>query len=802
MRNAARFLLSPEMAMLALTLLALVGLPVALRVLAPDAAWTLLLPVALVGVVGGFILQAPALRNLHAAAIYLAMGALLLFVRISQLGEILWAGTQQTARILALVLLPSPAPGTELRALTNWVTIQSQGFESAASFTLRVAGWLSQALRGSPGEDLAARAFCLALGLWLLVGWSCWRVWAHGDPLGGLLPVTALLAITLNLSTQNRWPLWLHLSALFLLLLVSNLHRLTSTWQRSRIDYSDSVIEDSTVSAVLVISLLLVAGYSASVFSLQDLLDRIRRPAEPEASSNVSSSGGPSSGRISSGANSGLQITHVISAAPSLSEDVLMYIKTGDLPPMPSSVGIDAPYYHWRGATYQTYSGRGWNNPVTAFSQLSPHDRLISGSSIQYRSIHAAVTIPAGIDGGAYWTGALVAADKPLEVVGRGPPNAAASTTDPWAGIDLVGAIITEPDSAAQMYTFDSLLPTVDEAALRAAPTAYPAWVADRYLQLPAIVPERVRALARDITAQAATPYDRALAIETYLRKIPYSLEVPAPPSGREATDYFLFDLKKGYCDYYATAMAVMARAVGLPTRLVLGYASGGYDTYLAQYVVRKADAHAWAEVYFTGIGWVEFEPTTGQPAPEREHQALPPPKTEAPSQSAWYVLPTMVPTDWKLAWWSLAVAAMIYACWLGIDWMRLRHLAPENAAHRAYQRLRRLTRRLAGAPPAGETALEHLHAVTARLAVLVGQNRLLIAFAQPILFGLTEATELHMRSLFAPAPLTAAEGRRAVTIWVGLRWRLRLLNLLLAIRPFASLRARTPSSSPRAPAP
>ena len=78
--------------------------------------------------------------------------------------------------------------------------------------------------------------------------------------------------------------------------------------------------------------------------------------------------------------------------------------------------------------------------------------------------------------------------------------------------------------------------------------------------------------------------------------------------------DYFLFDLKEGYCDYYATSMAILARAAGLPSRLVVGYASGDYDPANNRYVVTEADAHSWVEIYFTGRGWVEFEPTASLP--------------------------------------------------------------------------------------------------------------------------------------------------------------------------------------------
>ena len=169
------------------------------------------------------------------------------------------------------------------------------------------------------------------------------------------------------------------------------------------------------------------------------------------------------------------------------------------------------------------------------------------------------------------------------------------------------------------------------------SPSVYPAWVRKQFLALPDSVPERVLALARDLTASEPTAYDRALAIQNYLREYPYTLEISAPPAGRDVTDYFLFDLKKGYCDYYATSMVVLARAAGLPARLVAGYANGSYDFENAQYVVTENYAHSWVEIYFANIGWVEFEPTASQPAIlyEAEKELTTPAMETSPSGSS-----------------------------------------------------------------------------------------------------------------------------------------------------------------------
>jgi len=179
-----------------------------------------------------------------------------------------------------------------------------------------------------------------------------------------------------------------------------------------------------------------------------------------------------------------------------------------------------------------------------------------------------------------YAAGDLVTVDRQYLVAWRSPSDAFGATlvsparTPPGQGrIDRQ----TRGDRPT-VYQVTSLLPDVGEAQLQAVGSDYPAWVQYRYLALPDEVPARVHALARDLTATAPTPYDRARAIEAYLRTFPYTLDLPAPPVDRDVVDYFLFDLQQGYCDYYATAMVVLARAAGLPARLAMGYYTGIYD--------------------------------------------------------------------------------------------------------------------------------------------------------------------------------------------------------------------------------
>lgn len=139
------------------------------------------------------------------------------------------------------------------------------------------------------------------------------------------------------------------------------------------------------------------------------------------------------------------------------------------------------------------------------------------------------------------------------------------------------------------------------------------------YTQLPDSLPDRVRQLAEEVTADAENRYEKAKAVEEYFQANGFTYEtddVAVPGEDEDYTDQFLFETKAGYCDNFSTSMAVMLRAVGIPTRWVKGFTPGEYQDTLESgatvYEVTNANAHSWVEVYFPGSGWVPFEPTIG----------------------------------------------------------------------------------------------------------------------------------------------------------------------------------------------
>ncbi|WP_144705002.1 DUF4129 domain-containing transglutaminase family protein [Fictibacillus phosphorivorans] len=168
-------------------------------------------------------------------------------------------------------------------------------------------------------------------------------------------------------------------------------------------------------------------------------------------------------------------------------------------------------------------------------------------------------------------------------------------------------------------YEMDYQLPVIKEEQLKASNNQYPVYITENYLQLPETLPQRVKDLAENVTVNQPTIYDKVKTVESYFAKNAYgynTIEVAVPKSDEDYVDQFLFETKKGYCDNFSTSMVVMLRSVGIPARWVKGFTPGTFealgDDGLREYTVTNANAHSWVEVYFSGIGWVPFEPTRG----------------------------------------------------------------------------------------------------------------------------------------------------------------------------------------------
>jgi hypothetical protein len=175
---------------------------------------------------------------------------------------------------------------------------------------------------------------------------------------------------------------------------------------------------------------------------------------------------------------------------------------------------------------------------------------------------------------------------------------------------DATGSLYNPAQNGVKFrYEGTSHLPSVPINDLRKADPAYPDEITRTYLQLPPLDP-RVTKLAQDITAHSDNEYDKAANIQRYLiTHYAYTLDLTGPPAADPLAN-FLFVRRAGHCEYFASAMAVMLRAVGIPSRYATGFMPGEYNDVGGDYIVRGSDAHAWVEVYFPGYGWMTFDPT------------------------------------------------------------------------------------------------------------------------------------------------------------------------------------------------
>lgn len=271
-----------------------------------------------------------------------------------------------------------------------------------------------------------------------------------------------------------------------------------------------------------------------------------------------------------------------------------------------------------RGAVKDEYTGRNWVDTQSGFRYLWVSPRWRSERSSIFNA-----ELPRGALG----------ADEGLmsvEQVSVRMMSGSASSLflpqrirDLQPGGDLVPyfnasseVFVTRDLQGGDTYTVSAPLMLGGEAGMGTLVTACAAsgdaaWhtIQQTYTKLPDHLQQELYELAQEVTAEASTPYDKAYALQTYLsRTYRYALDVEVMPSNVDFVSYFLLKSKEGYCTYFASAMTVLCRMVGLPARYVEGYLARPEANGVAY--VTGMDAHAWTEVYFEGFGWLTFDAT------------------------------------------------------------------------------------------------------------------------------------------------------------------------------------------------
>ena len=495
--------------------------------------------------------------------------------------------------------------------------------------------WAQRVLDGDAAADTSFYLYLLCCLFWVVGGWLSWCVLRWRQPLLGLVPGAAAFATNvLNYpSDQNGYTLGFLILTLSLLLWTSYLRSLDSIGRR-RVKLTGDARWDFWESGVVVMAGVIALGIFLPPLSNADRTIDIengsfRGWAELQQRLNHPVAFGHGSG---GGTSTGFATDAALAGATHKTGGVVMtYTIEGN---------FGGPRY-FRGLNLERTSF-GPDGAVWRYAQPSIGYQLAKDANPPYAEQYEAqqsgsfklqvVKPPDKASDVLFYPGHLLKVDRPANArssVGLGGFGSVApgklNTVDRLAGPGRL--------SGAGNYKVAVQYSTASEDQLRLAGTEYPAWL-DPYRNFantyrtapegsapPAIVPvssyrrpetlQRIHDLAVEVTAGKDNPYDQAQAIENFLRtNYTYTLTPSDPPRGADPLEYFLFTSKKGYCEYYASAMGDMLRSLGVPTRLVNGYGPGAYDEKLNRYVVHESDAHTWVEVYYPRYGWIPFEPT------------------------------------------------------------------------------------------------------------------------------------------------------------------------------------------------
>jgi transglutaminase-like putative cysteine protease len=257
----------------------------------------------------------------------------------------------------------------------------------------------------------------------------------------------------------------------------------------------------------------------------------------------------------------------------------------------------------WRSQIFPFYDGLGWERAFGQLRTVAGPPWVVGTAGARTRTDTAIVR---GRDDGTIWS--------------PGEPAVLRADRTPLIRTDGLGSI--RSSGPLDKYVVESTLQETDPARLRAAGSA-PVAARSAWLQLPASLPGRVRALSAQLTAGAPTSYDAVRRVETWLRaNATYRLDSPVPVRGEDAVDRFLFVDRTGFCEQFAAAQVVLLRAAGIPARLATGLA-GGSPAGGGRRLYRESDLHAWVEVQYAGIGWSPSDPTAGATLAAGVHGSL-----------------------------------------------------------------------------------------------------------------------------------------------------------------------------------
>jgi transglutaminase-like putative cysteine protease/uncharacterized membrane protein len=465
---------------------------------------------------------------------------------------------------------------------------------------------LDQFIRNKPVYDHLFFISIVTLIYWGIGVSAGYWLTRHGDFLNVVLPPgLAILTVQAFDSVESKHVWELALFLVVALLLLGRIYFLqnNSFWKKTHFLLTDEAMNDLergalTVTLAAVFIAWSLPGWIDGIQPAAKAWNEFSQPIFDKFSNAVSALESPYARDTASG--------DFYSAALPLGQQAALGETTV------FTVGMDENQFtpirnYWKGRAYDLYLDGRWTTVSDASEPFTPSNNELT---IEYPTARYATEFTFT---NSFKKQRLLYA--PAETVWVSKEAEIHATPISEAMKDVTAWIATTSLSGGNQYKARALIadPSIEE--LRAAGTEYPAWVTDRYLQIPQEIAPQLKELALEITAPHDTVYDKVQAITSYLREeIEYDAEIEDTlPENRDPVLWVLFEYKKGFCMYYASAETLMLRSIGIPARMAVGFVEGAYDDVKEQYVVSYKDSHAWPEVYFPGIGWVEFEPTSNQ---------------------------------------------------------------------------------------------------------------------------------------------------------------------------------------------
>lgn len=705
------------------------------------------LSVAIFATILAYILGFTKMIARHAWAVIIWLGFLFTFLATTRIASVLW----QT--VLHLPNLP-------LSVFLAWLTKQpldTSFFQVQLDEILDLLTVFAMELfPREGGTSLILREILWDIPILLLCAWAAWWSSRRNLVLTALIPLIGLQAFILNYTDKRTLSLQI---AVFAFVFLLGIHQKWSLPQST--GKTQSTVRRETYSIVFILAFLLaIAAGWTPVLSVEDIAEKIEEQQEVNETLGLQN-------EITESTSNGLPQEHLLNAPEEDLMAIVFTANTGEPLAFENEQPI-IPHHYWRWLTYDLYNGKTWSTSHITNMDYPADQALFEFSPERTRVIHQTIKKTSPNDGHLYWINTLIRANQPFSSMWRVLPT----PQDPLLHMDMLGSLIQ-----SQEYSTDSLIKEISQLELREASNEYPQEIRDKYLPLPANISQRVLDLSAQITTPHQNAYDKATAIEDYLRTYPYTLDVPPVPEGREIADYFLFDLKTGYCDYYSTSMVVLARAAGLPARLVIGYSSKDYDLATGEYLIRRMNAHSWVEIYFPNIGWVEFEPTANQakierpptpPEPETPEEA---PKPEIKSREGikyekhgWFVEKNYLLPVSILA----GIILIVFLWYLRLQGLRLTYKNISAMYRHVYYHGKKI-RRETGTNETPSLFAENLKA----------KLRLDRRFLLPAAGEIDQLTSLYLQETYSPHPITRQERIQAIKRWRRLVWRLLYARMI-----------------------